>query len=171
MDGFAVALEAEVAWPDDARMHGTDGHLVNARPFDAEERMRGSARAVVPGTRFENGVPAERFEPRMPVGADAVVFEQLALERLRLRELRRECRIAPVVGNAASEQTHASTRIVADHREDFLLFLRILRRQPAERRESTAPRADVEAGAPKVRDRNVRNVRSGNREAVPGPEQ
>jgi hypothetical protein len=58
MDGFSVALEAEVAWPDDARMHGTDGHLVNARPFDAEERMRESDRAVAPGARFENEVSA-----------------------------------------------------------------------------------------------------------------
>jgi hypothetical protein len=106
----------------------------------------------------------------MPVRVDAVVFEQLALERLRLRELRRECRIAPVVGDAASEQTHASARIVNQHHEDFLLFLRTLRRQRAERRESTAPRADVDTGVPKVRDRNIRNVRSGNREAVPGPE-
>jgi hypothetical protein len=106
----------------------------------------------------------------MPVGADAVVFEQLALERLRLREFRRECRIAPAVGNAASEQTHASTRIVSERHEDFLLSLRTLRRQLAERRESTALRADVEAGVPKVRDRNIRDVRSGNREAVPGPE-
>jgi hypothetical protein len=30
MDGFPMALKAEMPRPDDARMHGTDGHLVDA---------------------------------------------------------------------------------------------------------------------------------------------
>jgi hypothetical protein len=134
--------------------------------------MRRAGPAAVSGPCLEIGVPAKGFEPGMAVGVDSVVFEQLALERLCLRELRRECWIAPVGGNPGSEQAHPPTRIVGEDREDFRPSLRIsaLRRQRTERGESTPLGADIEAGLSEGRQRRIRDVRSGNRKPVAGPE-
>jgi hypothetical protein len=87
--------------------------------------MRRSSRAFFSEPRLEVGVPPQGFEPGMSVRSDAVVFEQLALERLCLREVRRERRIAPAVGNSGPQQADASTPIVREHREDFPLSLQL----------------------------------------------
>jgi hypothetical protein len=108
----------------------------------------------------------------MPVRVDAVVFEQLTLERLCLGEFRREGGIAPAVGKTGSDQADPSPSVVREHREDFTPFLRTsaLGRQGTERREADPLGTDLDAGLPKVHDRKIRDIRSTNREAVPGPE-
>ncbi len=106
-NGLTVALEAKVARLDDSGVHGAHGDLVDSRPFDPKEGVRASARLVLSGARLQIEMPPQRFEPRVSLRADAVLFVELALECLGLRKLRRERRVA-VLKEASPQQAQTS---------------------------------------------------------------
>ncbi len=91
-DLLAVALEPEVPGLDDAGVDRTDGHLVHLVALDPEEvghpgKDRGVVRPV-PGVeaRAIRVMEAHRLQPRVPVGPDAVLLRDLALEEVSLRD-------------------------------------------------------------------------------------
>ena len=97
-DLLAVRLEAEVPRLDDAGVDRTDCDLVHLFALDAKERVHlgiedeGAAaeRAVI------GPVPAQGFEPRVPVGHHGALLRDLALEGVSLGALWGQGRI-PVV--------------------------------------------------------------------------
>src|SRR5207249_796872 len=82
-----MALETEVSRLDDAGVHRSDGDLVDARSAELEERV---GRIVFTTTGLsELGMAAQCLQPRVALGANPVLLEELALEGLRLWKRRR----------------------------------------------------------------------------------
>ena len=95
-DLLAVALEAEMPRLDDAGVDRADRDLVDLLALDAVEvgdaDDRGLARLPAPGVvaRAVRGVEADRLEPGMPLGTDAVLLGDLPLEEVDLRAVGRQ---------------------------------------------------------------------------------
>ena len=86
---LAVALEAEVAGLDDAGVHRADRDLVHLLALHREERVlagdrrRGGGAAEGVRAGAARRLEAERLRPRVPLGHDAELLGDLALEGLR----------------------------------------------------------------------------------------
>ena len=89
-DLLAMTLEAKVPRLDDPRVYRPDRDLVDFIALDAVEvhdtGYRHPARVSAPRimARSIRGVKTHRFQPRMSLGADAVLLGQLALEQMDL---------------------------------------------------------------------------------------
>ena len=83
---FAVALEAEVARLDDARVNGADGDLMDLVPLDPIEihDADDGDLARLPAPRVVTGpigsMEAHRLEPRVAFRVDAVLLSDFPLE-------------------------------------------------------------------------------------------
>lgn len=97
IDGFALALEAEMARLDDARMDRSDGHFVDFRAVHLEEigqaadRRRGGSNGRGAGAAAAR--KADRLQPGVAGRQDAMLFPDFAFEPVGLRAERRERRI------------------------------------------------------------------------------
>src|SRR5436190_20918949 len=86
-----MALEAEVARLDDARMDGADGHLMDLVPFDPIEIHdaddRDLARLATPCivTGPIGSMEPHRLEPRVAFRIDAVLLSDLPLKEMDRR--------------------------------------------------------------------------------------
>ncbi len=95
-DLLAMALEAEVPRLDHARVNRTNRDLVDLFAFDPEKVRdadnRSFARRPVPRVMAGaiRAMKANRLEPGMPFGADAVLLGKLALEQMHLRAVGRQ---------------------------------------------------------------------------------
>ncbi len=118
-DLLAAALEAKVPGLDDPCVHRADRDLVDARAFDPEE---GVSRRRARRALLERKVAAQRLEPGVALGPDAVELEDLALEGLGLRRLGAERGVAPGL-DAPAHHRELADRVVGEHGEQLGLLL------------------------------------------------
>ncbi len=117
---FAAALEAKVARLDDAGVDRAHGNLVHSYSFDAEEGV-----SVCPGAPFfQLRVPEQGLQPWMAVRAHAERLEDLALERLRRGDLRRERGERRPGEYDRTKDAQPPGRIRSEHREQVHYVVR-----------------------------------------------
>jgi hypothetical protein len=90
LDPLATTLEAEVAGLDHAGVHRADRDFVDCRTLNGEKLVNAGPDCGIRRWRFQIEVAAERLQPGMALGHDAVIFDEGALERLSLGQLATE---------------------------------------------------------------------------------
>ena len=114
-DGLAVALEAEVARLDDARVDGTHGHLVDRLALDAEEVHDGGLGVLpdLPALR-PGAVEADRLQPGVALGQDPELLRQLPFEEVGLGTVGGQGRVGGT-GEAGPGGAEPALGVVGQH--------------------------------------------------------
>ncbi len=151
-----MTLETKVARLDDARVDRPDRDLVDFIALDAVEihdtGHRHLARVSAPRimARSIRGVKTHRFQPRMSLGADAVLLGQLALEQMDLGTFRGQR--GKAVG---SQRGHAGVQqaMVAIGQDGVQVHVRLRRGSITEKGRDGLPRGHrLDDGTAKVRE-------------------
>ncbi len=158
-NGFPGALKSEMAGLDHPRMDRSYRDLVDPRAFDSEERIG----LFGAGRRLEIRMASERFQPRMSVGTNGEVLEDLPFEGLRRRQIRCQRREFGGVHPRFSQSDFAV--FVFGENGDKLRFI-----EGEQRDETSLVRAGRKHCAPKRILFQIRNRVAQNRYEIVGPQ-
>jgi hypothetical protein len=153
---LAVAAEAEMPRLDDAGMHRPDRDLVDLLAADPEEI---DAADLGPARR-----ETDRLQPRMALRFDAPLLENLALEIMGRREIRRQRRVGGA--DVAAAQTDFTAPIVSQRGKQTDAVS--LPPEPAEEQQAAAGGDRIDHGASEGIDAEHRHGRQGQRRRIAG---
>jgi hypothetical protein len=139
---------------------------VDARSADPEERVSRIAFATIGSN--ELGMVAQSLEPRVTLGTNAVLLEELALEGLRLWKRRGYRGYAAGGGNLSSNESDLAALVAGERRKD-LESPAGLRRNGAKNHDPRTGSTKIHANVAKLARRHSGDVVQRHGEAVRSP--